>query len=130
MLFHTYTLLHSPSHHVSFSQMHADARYLRPAHKEPGRVLCVDALALSAHAALGPGGSWSTRVKMITCNPDRPTQQWSLGRDGRIANPHTSLCAEAVVVDGAKLVVMRACSSSEGGQQFIILPFEGDGMPY
>ena len=93
-------------------------------------MLCLDALALSAHVARGPGGSWSTRVKMITCNPDRPTQQWSFGHDGRLANPHTALCAEAVVVDAAVVVVARACSVTEDGQRFKMMPFEGYGMPY
>jgi hypothetical protein len=111
---------------------HADGGYLRPAHREPGRVLCADALVLSAQSI--PAISWSTAPKMITCNPDRPTQQWSFDADGRLANPHTGLCIEAVGVGGpgnaAQRLVMRACSSSVGGQRFQMIPYTAADMPY
>jgi hypothetical protein len=45
--------------------------YLRPAHREPGRVLCVDALPLNIYPPLARNNNWTSSPQMITCNPNR-----------------------------------------------------------
>lgn len=102
--------------------------YLRPAHREPGRVLCVDALAMSAQTL--PTTAWNTAPKMITCNPNRPTQQWSIDDGGHVKNPHTSLCMEAFPTGGKGTQLgMRACSKS-ASQKFRLIPYKNSDMPY
>ena len=51
-------------------QQTAGTGYLRPAHREPGRVLCIDALPISIFP-IAKEDHWNLAPQMITCNPSR-----------------------------------------------------------
>ena len=69
--------------------------YLRPAHREPGRVLCIDAMPISIFP-VAKDSFWNLAPQMISCKPDRPSQQWEHDpKTGNMKNPITGLCMEA-----------------------------------
>ena len=79
--------------------------YLRPAHREPGRVLCIDARSISIFP-VAKDSFWNLAPQMITCKPDRPSQQWAHDpQTGNMRNPITGLCMAA---DQASFCQQRA----------------------
>jgi hypothetical protein len=97
--------------------------YLRPAHREPGRVLCVDALSYNIYPPKDV--TWKVTPQMITCKSNRPSQQWTFDvKHGVMKNPHTQFCMDPGKDHGQ--LVLRPCERDSSSQKLIMLPFSGE----
>lgn len=125
---------------------YSSCRYLRPAHQEPGRILCVDAFPINAHGVQGDthgfnGKLWSTSPRMLTCNSMRPSQQWTYdARTKRFRNGYTGMCMEPSRLNEGEYnengwefaVLMRVCKDKmkpDKNHRIELVPYDESKLP-